>query len=183
MKREYILKVEATTIPVLPKEQRVEFRSTDEAFEAGWKTCQEYIATSIWPEDVISRHEAIREIKQIVSPCGEAGNGDAVSREVVLAKLRNLKEPEQGADPGYPPFGSYGDSVTIDEVLKRTETVQDMQDISSWPTANPTYGDNCWGRLPCGICRNTMMHCPLSVMQPAWTCSSSTATNQAGGEA
>ena len=135
---------------------------------------------SVDPADVISRHEAIREIKQIVSPCGEAGNGDAISREVVLAKLRNLKKPEQGADPGYPPFGSYGDSVTIDEILKRTEP---EQYVSRLPTANPTYGDNCWARLPCGICRNTMMQCPLSVMQPAWTCSSSTATNQTGGDA
>ena len=41
MKREYIPLEEATTIPVLPKEQRVKFRNIDEAFEAGWKTCHE----------------------------------------------------------------------------------------------------------------------------------------------
>ena len=175
MKREYILKTEATTIPVLPKEQRVEFRSIDEAFEAGWKTCQEYIDTCIKPANVISRHEAIREMKQIVSPCGEAGNGDAISREVVLAKLRNLKELEQDADPGYPPFGSYGDSVTIDEILKRTEP---ETDVSSLPTANPTYGDNCWARLPCGICRQTMTMCPLQYSEITWTCQ--TGTGQAG---
>ncbi len=180
MKREYILKTEATTIPVLPKEQRVEFRNIDEAFEAGWKTCQEYIATCIEPADVISRHEAIREMKKIFSPCGEAGNGDAISREVVLAKLRNLKNPEQGADPGYPPFGSYGDSVTIDELQKKYRDNQQTFSNLQSEVINP--GDNCWARLPCGICRNTMMHCPLSLMQPAWTCSSSTATNQTGGE-
>lgn len=44
MMREYILKAAAITLPVLPKEQRAEFRSIDEAFEAGWKTCQECIA-------------------------------------------------------------------------------------------------------------------------------------------
>lgn len=182
--KEYIPLEEAQTIPVLPKGQRVEFKSIDEAFEAGWKTCQEYIATCIEPADVISRHEAIREVKQIVSPCGEAGNGDAISREVVLAKLRNLKEPEQGADPGYPPFGSYGDSVTIDEIQKKYEKYkqQTFSNLQS-ETMNPTYGDNCWARLPCGICRNTMMNCPLSLMQPTWSWSSSTATNQPGGEA
>lgn len=114
--KEYIPLEEATTIPVLPKGQRVEFRNTDEAFEAGWKTCQEYIATCIEPADVISRDEAIGEMEKIFSPYSQAGNGDAISREVVLAKLRKLrklKEPEQGADPGYPSFGSYGDSVTI----------------------------------------------------------------------
>lgn len=180
--KKYIPLEEATTIPVLPKGQRVEFRNIDEAFEAGWKTCQEYIATCIEPADVICRHEAIREMKKIFSPCGEAGNGDAISREVVLAKLRNLKNPEQDADPGYPPFGSFGDSVDLDEVLKQSKTAPDAQDFSSWPTANATYGDNCWARLPCGICRNTMMQCPLSVMQSAWTWTSSTATNQTGGE-
>lgn len=133
MKKEYIIRDEAMTIPVLPREQRVKFRNIDEAFEAGWKTCQEYIATCIEPADVISRHEAIREIKKIFSPCGKAGNGDAISREVVLAKLRNLKNPEQGADTGYPPFGSYGDSVTIDEVVKQSKTAPDVQDINREP--------------------------------------------------
>ena len=99
-----------------------------------------------------------------------------------MEKLIKVEEPEQGADPGYPPFGSYGDSVTIDEVLKQMKQTETEQDVSSWPTANPTYGDNCWARLPCGICSRTMMNCPLSVMQPTWTCSSSTATNQTGGE-
>lgn len=137
--KEYIPLEEATTIPVLPKGQRVEFRNIDEAFEAGWKTCQEYIATCIKPAD-------------------------------------KVEELEQGADPGYPPFGSYGDSVTIDEVVKQSKTAPDVQDISSWPTANPTYGDNCWARLPCGICRNTMMQCPMYVQKYEFTCSTQTGT-------
>ena len=56
--KEYIPLEEATTIPVLPKGQRVEFRNIDEAFEAGWKTCQEYIATCIEPANVEERKTA-----------------------------------------------------------------------------------------------------------------------------
>ena len=88
--KEYIPLEEATTIPVLPKGQRVEFRNIDEAFEAGWKTCQEYIATCIEPADVISRHEAIREMKKIFSPCGEAGKGEWMTPTREIIKL--LKE-------------------------------------------------------------------------------------------
>lgn len=168
--KEYIPLEEATTIPVLPKGQRVEFRNIDEAFEAGWKTCQEYIATCIEPADVISRHEAIREMKQIISPCGEAGNGDAISREVVLAKLRNLKEPEQDADPGYPPFGSYGDSVDLaDEWLKQHSSTTPVTTIGE-----PINMQYCGLRLPCGICRTTNMQCPMQVQKYEVTCSSQT---------
>lgn len=109
--------------------------------------------------------------------CGEAADMIIAMREQID------KETVITVDPKYPPFGSYGDSVTIDEVVKQSKTAPDVQDISSWSTANPTYGGNCWARLPCGICRNTMMQCPLSLMQPTWSCSSSTATNQTGGEA
>ena len=109
--------------------------------------------------------------------CGEAA-------DMIIALSEQIdKEPVITLDPKYLPFGSFGDSVDLYEVIKKSITAQDEQDISSCPTANPTYGDNCWERLPCGICRNTMMNCPLSVMQPAWTCSSSTATDQTGGEA
>lgn len=175
--REYIDKIDAVTIPVLPKEQRADYCNKDDAFEAGWKTCQEYIATCIESEDVISRKAAIHEVESIYSPYGEAGTGDAISREVVLSRLGKLGKT---ADPDYPPFGSFGDSVTLDEFLKQTETVPEMQNGAVETTTNPTYGDNCWARLPCGICRLTMMNCPLSVMQPTWTCSSNTATTQTG---
>lgn len=109
--------------------------------------------------------------------CGEAADMIMALREQIE------KETVITVDPKYPPFGSFGDSVDLDEALKQSKMAPDAQDISSWPTANPTYGDNCWARLPCGICRNTMMQCPLSPMQPTWSCSSSTATNQTGGEA
>lgn len=33
-----------------------------------------------------------------------------------MVKLIKVEEPEQGADPGYPPFGSYGGSITLDEI-------------------------------------------------------------------
>lgn len=110
--------------------------------------------------------------------CGEAADMIIALREQIN------KEPVITLDPKYPPFGSFGDSITIDEIQKKYEEYkqQTFSNLQS-ETMNPTYGDNCWARLPCGICRNTMMNCPLSLMQPAWTCSSSTATNQTGGEA
>lgn len=104
--------------------------------------------------------------------CGEAADMIIALREQID------KGTVITVDPKYPPFGSFD----LDEVLNQIKAAPDAQDISSWPTANPTYGDNCWARLPCGICRNTMMQCPLSLMQPTWSCSSSTATNQTGGE-
>lgn len=190
---EYILKAEATSIPVLPKGQRVEFRNIDEAFEAGWKTCQEYIASCIEPANVEERKTAQwipSDIPDsILDKCSECGFDLGANTYhycpmcgAKMEKLIKVEELEHGADPGYTPFGSYGDSVTTDEVVKQSKTTPDVQDVSSWPTANPTYGDNCWARLPCGICRNTMMNCPLSLMQPTWSWTSSTATNQTGGE-
>jgi len=188
--KEYIPLEEATTIPVLPKGQRVKFRSIDEAFEAGWKTCQEYIATCIEPADVEERKTAqwipsgIPD--SILDKCSECGFDTGANTfhycpmcGAKMEKLIKVEELEQGADPGYPPFGSYGDSVTIDEVVKQSKTAPDVQDISSWPTANSTYGDNCWARLPCGICRNTMMQCPMHVQEYEVTCSSQTGTTGA----
>lgn len=102
--------------------------------------------------------------------CGEAADMIIALREQID------KETVITVDPKYPPFGSFGDSVDLDEVLKQSKTAPDAQDISSWPTANPTYGDNCWARLPCGICRNTMMQCPMQVQkyEVEVTCSTQT---------
>lgn len=101
--------------------------------------------------------------------CGEAADMIIALREQID------KETVITVDPKYPPFGSFGDSVTIDELQKKYREYE-QQDISSWPTANPTYGDNCWARLPCGICRNTMMQCPMYVQkyEVEVTCSTQT---------
>lgn len=48
---EYVDIMEASTIPVLPTEQRVQFRSVDEAFEAGWRQALEMVAM-MEPADV-----------------------------------------------------------------------------------------------------------------------------------
>lgn len=134
--------------------------------------------TNLSPRDSDGKVSLSNEVATILEDlCGEAADMIIALREQID------KEPVITVDPKYPPFGSFGDSVTIDEVVKQSKTTPDVQDVSSWPTANPTYGDNCWARLPCGICRNTMMQCPLSLMQPTWSWSSSTATNQTGGEA
>ena len=57
-------------------------------------------------------------------------------------------------------FGSTGDSI---------------HDSSGGATTGPItapYADssNCWARLPCGICRYTMQHCPLHVQPITITC-------------
>ena len=133
--------------------------------------------TNLGPRDSDGKVSFSKEAANILEDlCGEAADMIIALREQID------KETVITVDPKYPPFGSFGDSVDLDEIQKKYKEYN-QQDISSWPTANPTYGDNCWARLPCGICRNTMMNCPLSVMQPAWTCSSSTETNQTGGEA
>lgn len=108
--------------------------------------------------------------------CGEAADMIIALREQID------KETVITVDPKYPPFGSFGDSLDLDEFLKKYGE-NEQQTFSNLQSEVINPGDNCWARLPCGICRNTMMNCPLSVMQPAWTCSSSTATNQTGGEA
>lgn len=133
--------------------------------------------TNLSPRDSDGGVSLSKEVATILEDlCGEAADMIIALREQID------KETVITVDPKYPPFGSYGDSITIDEVVKQSKTAPDVQDISSWPTANPTYGDNCWARLPCGICSNTMMQCPMSVMRPAWSWTSSTATNQTGGE-
>lgn len=107
--------------------------------------------------------------------CGEAADMIIALREQID------KETVITVDPKYPPFGSFGDSVTIDELQKKYRDEQQTFSNLQSEVINP--GDNCWARLPCGICRNTMMQCPLSLMQPTWSWSTSTATNQTGGEA
>lgn len=109
--------------------------------------------------------------------CGEAADMIIALREQIDKETVITVDP-----PKYSPIGSYGDSVTLDEIQKKYEEYK-QQTFSNLQSEGINPGDNCRARLPCGICRNTMMQCPLSLMQPAWTCSSSTATNQAGGEA
>ncbi len=44
MKNEYIIRDEAMTLPVLPKEQRIQLENVDEAFEEGWRQALENLA-------------------------------------------------------------------------------------------------------------------------------------------
>ena len=79
-----------------------------------------------------------------------------------------------------PPLGNSGDDSVdlLDEWLKQHSSTTPVTTIHE-----PINQQYCGQRLPCGICRMTMMQCPLSLMQPTWSWSSSTATNQTGGEA
>lgn len=132
--------------------------------------------TNLGPRDSDGKVSLSNEVATILEDlCGEAADMIIALREQID------KEPVITVDPKYPPFGSFGDSVTIDELQKKYRDEQQTFSNLQSEVINP--GDNCWARLPCGICRNTMMQCPLSLMQPTWSWSSSTATNQTGGEA
>lgn len=51
---EYIDRLDASTIPVLPVEQRVPFGTVGEAFEEGWREALEMVAM-MEPADVVER--------------------------------------------------------------------------------------------------------------------------------
>lgn len=96
MKKEYIIREEAMTIPVLPKEQRILFRDEDEAFEEGWKQALDMLAV-LPAEHVIDLNDALSAVVHIHSPFGD-GCGDAISRTVVLSKLAKLAGEDEGED-------------------------------------------------------------------------------------
>jgi len=83
---EYIIREEAMTVPVLPKEQRVEFRSIDEAFEEGWRQALEMLAFMPAAEVVekpmwISAKEKLPEDEQRVLVCYGYKNRDGELNE------------------------------------------------------------------------------------------------------
>ena len=51
---DYIDKLSATSIPVVPKEHRKQFANYDDAFETGWNEALAYV-NDIQPADVVSR--------------------------------------------------------------------------------------------------------------------------------
>ena len=51
---EYIDRLDASTIPVMPVEHRVPFKTVDEAFEEGWRQALEMVAM-MEPADVVER--------------------------------------------------------------------------------------------------------------------------------
>ena len=87
--------------------------------------------------------------------CGEAADMIIALREQID------KETVITVDPKYPPFGSFGDSLDLDEFLKKYGEYE-QQTFSNLQSEVINPGDNC--------------------MQPTWSWSSSTATNQTGGE-
>lgn len=70
-----------------------------------------------------------------------------------------------------PPFGSIGDSISLDDYIKQTTTGP-----ITGSTVTPINQEYCGYRLPCGICRMTMMQCPKETVQITW--SSQTATTE-----
>ena len=53
---DYIDKLSATSIPVVPKEHRKQFANYDDAFETGWNEALAYV-NDIQPADVVSRED------------------------------------------------------------------------------------------------------------------------------
>jgi len=72
---EYIDRLDASTIPVLPVEQRVPFKTVDEAFEEGWRQALEMVAM-MEPADVVERPKWVAEKEQ--RPFAEYGESDSV---------------------------------------------------------------------------------------------------------
>lgn len=67
MKNEYIIRDEAMTLPVLPKEQRIQLDNVDEAFEEGWRQALENLA--ILPAaDVVERPRWIPVTERLPEP-------------------------------------------------------------------------------------------------------------------
>lgn len=56
MKNEYVIRDEAMTLPVLPKEQRIQLNNVDEAFEDGWRQALENLANLPAADVVKVRH-------------------------------------------------------------------------------------------------------------------------------
>lgn len=55
---EYVDRLDASTIPVLPEDQRVPFKTANEAFEEGWRQALEMVAM-MEPADVVERPKEI----------------------------------------------------------------------------------------------------------------------------
>lgn len=110
----------------------------------------------------------------------EAAAREAVQNAVdaIMPQLKKLKEDLamfKDRIETQPPFGSIGDSVDLaDEWLK-----QHSSSTSDTTTTGPINSQYCGQRLPCGICRMTMMQCPMQVQRYEVTCSSQTETTGA----
>lgn len=67
---EHIDRLDASTIPVLPAEQRVPFKTVEEAFEEGWRQALEMVAM-MEPADVVERKTAKWRYQVLTVPGGK----------------------------------------------------------------------------------------------------------------
>lgn len=101
---------------------------------------------------------------------------EAVQKAVdeIIPKLKEELAMFKDRIDTQPPFGSIGDSVDIEEHLKQHYS----SSASTTPvttTTGPINSQYCGQRLPCGICRMTMMQCPMQVQKyNEITCSTQT---------
>lgn len=94
--------------------------------------------------------------------------------EEIMPKLKEDINMFKDRIDTQPPFGSIGDSVDLsDEWLKQRSSTTPVTTVSE-----PINQQCCGLRLPCGICRMTMMQCPMQVQHEV-TCSTQVGTTGA----
>ena len=85
---EYIDKLSATSIPVVPKEHRKQFANYDDAFETGWNEALAYV-NDIQPADVVSR-ESYESMERTVNLLNKA-----LQKSVELVRCKDCKHHEE----------------------------------------------------------------------------------------
>ena len=85
---EYIDKLSATSIPVVPKEHRKQFANYDDAFETGWNEALACV-NDIQPADVVSR-ESYESMERTVNLLNKA-----LQKSVELVRCKDCKHHEE----------------------------------------------------------------------------------------
>lgn len=105
----------------------------------------------------------------------EAAAREAVQKAVdeIIPKLKEDISMFKDRIDTQPPFGTADDSVDLaDEWLKQHSSTTPVTTTTG--PINQLNQQCCGQQLPCGICRMTMMQCPMYVQRYELTCSSQT---------
>lgn len=81
--------------------------------------------------------------------------------------VKNAMFKDNQQPSNQPPFGSIGDSISLDDYQTTTGPI-------TGSTGIPINQEYCGYRLPCGICRMTMTQCPKQTVQITWTSQAAT---------
>lgn len=69
MTKEYIIREEAMSLPVLPKEHRIQLNNVDEAFEEGWRQALENLANLPSEKKLAAYKDAEEQGRLVILPC------------------------------------------------------------------------------------------------------------------